>query len=257
MKTTSASGARRARFHRSAASIATSLLVVLAAADARAATIVGGSDLLDATSATQLETWLGQGGITLTNVFDKVAGNTSADFHATADGKGATFSLIEVTGYDGIAFDAPVVIGGYNPQSWSSDGSGWNFTIDEVDRTSFLFNLSQSLLFRQRLDGDIGRGVYQAYNDLGYGPTFGGGHDLYVNNGLDTGYSYLYSYGTDADLVRDIARYPEQYVGITWQVGQIEVFTVSSVPEPTSGALTLAGLAALAFAAKRRARRSA
>jgi hypothetical protein len=261
MRTMSATGARHARFHRSAASIATSLLVALAATDARAATVVGGSDLLDAASAAQLETWLGQGPIQLTNVFDKVAGNTSEDFHAAADGKGATFSLIEVTGYGGTAFDTPVLVGGYNPQSWSSNGA-WNFTPDDADRTAFIFNLSQSLLFRQRLSGspsDYGDvGYIQTYNHVGNGPAFGGGYDVFVSFELAQGYGGLYSYATtDLDLYRDLARYPASFEGPMWDVGQIEIFTISAapVPEPATLALALAGLAAIALAAKHRSKR--
>ena len=85
-----------------------------------AATIVGGSDLLTAADAAQLEIWLGQGPLTLTNIFDKAASDDSFAFHAAADGKGATFSVIEVVGmWGGDVFDKPVLIGGYNPQSWN------------------------------------------------------------------------------------------------------------------------------------------
>jgi WD40 repeat protein len=134
-----------------------------------------------AADATQLETWLGQGPLTLTNIFDKAPRLTGVDFHAAADGKGATFSVIEVVGmYGGDLFDKPVLVGGYNPQSWNSFGD-WGFTPLDADRTAFVFNLTQGLKFDQRQDAaTTNRGVYQTLNSVGYGPTIGGGHDLTV-----------------------------------------------------------------------------
>ena len=166
---------------------------------ASAATVVGGSDLLSAASANQLESWLGQGPLTLTNVFDKAPGSTSHDFHVAADGKGATFSIIEfLTDPNGTPFDKPVILGGFNPQSWNNAGN-YVLTPREVDRTAFVFNLTQGLKLDQRKDAsttDLGQ--YQTFGHVSYGPTFGGGHDLSAGPGeisLNTGYSYLFSYG--------------------------------------------------------------
>lgn len=211
-----------------------------------ASTISGGSDLLDSTSTQQLSTWLGQGDIQLTNIFDKAPGQTSLDFHAAVDGKGATFSVMEVTGYSGVPFEKPVLVGGYNPQSWHS-GNGYNYTELDSDRTGFIFNLNLGLLFRQQL-GSFAGGLCQTFNAASFGPTFGCGHDLHVNESLNFGYSYLYSYGDGTQVQRDIARYPNSYAGNVQglQYGQIEVFSiahVSGVPEPQTYLLLLAGLA--------------
>lgn len=219
---------------------------------ASAATVVGGSDLLSAASANQLESWLGQGPLTLTNVFDKALGSTSHDFHVAADGKGATFSIIEfLTDPHGNPFDKPVIVGGFNPQSWNNVGN-YVYTPLEVDRTAFVFNLTQSLKFDQRKDS---LGQYQTYGQESYGPTFGGGHDLSAGPGdptLNTGYSYLFSYGANGDYTRSLVTYPGPYSG-PMSVGQIEVFTISAaVPEPETGALMLGGLALLGLAVRRR-----
>ena len=220
-------------------------------APAAAATIVGGSDLLSAADADQFEAWLGQGPATLTNIFDKADGNTSLDFHAAANGMGATFSVIEVTGlWDG-ALDKPVLIWGYNPLSWSSDG-GWNFSPLDVDRTAFVFNLTQGLKFDQRKDADrTNRGVHQTYNFGDYGPPFGAGFDLVLDAfELNSGRSALYSYGGDEYQGRNLASYPDDHSYL--QNGQVEIFTISAVPEPETWALMLAGLGALGVAARRR-----
>lgn len=230
-------------------------MLSLSALAAPAATIVGGSDLLNAGSAAQLETWLGQGPLTLTNIFDKVDGNTSVDFHAAADGQGARFSIIEVTGFQGRPFDVPVIVGSYNPRSWNSIGD-YNYSPTNAERTAFLFNLNQGLKFAQQQGaGTTNRGQFQTYNHSSYGPTFGGGNDLYVSHSLSEGHSFLYSYATDDQIGLDLARYPQPYSG-AMQFGQIEVFTVAAIPEPETWALMLAGLAGLALSAKARARRN-
>ena len=150
-----------------------------------------------------------------------------------------------------------MLVGGYNPQSWSSSGgfSGYNITPLDADRTAFIFNLKQGLKFDQRkTDGAGNAGQYQTFNVYDYGPSFGGGSDLNagVAGNLNVGYSFLNSYGSLDDVGRDIARYPRPSRN-RLQVGQIEVFTISIVPEPETWALMLAGLGLLGFAARRRA----
>jgi len=230
---------------------------------AHAAAVIGGSALLTAGYANQLETWLGEGSITLTNIFTKQAGDTSADFHAAADGQGRTFVVI--SGTEGNTGNS-AIYGGYNPHSWNSC-CGYYVASDVSDRTGFLFNLSLSQLFPE-LTGEFtggpamgfDAGQYQAVNILSYGPTFGGGHDFYVTQDLSLGYSYLYSY---ADI--NASNYGTSVIdgsknnGLDIKIAGIEVFTISEgtvvdghVPEP--GTLALVGLAVTAGAATRRRR---
>ena len=242
-----------------ASSCATAVIALsFLSAPAAAATIVGGSDLLSAADANQLEAWLGQGSVTLTNTYDKALRDTSEDFHAAADGKGATFTIIQVVGiYNGDYFDTPVVIGGYNPQSWRSDG-GYNASPLDAYRTAFVFNLTLGLKFDQRKDaGTTNRGVYQTFNDASYGPTFGHGFDIGIGSDLNTGYTNLYSYGTNGDFKASLALYPnesEAFDSTFLRINQIEVFTVSAVPEPEAWVLMFAGLGALSVVATRRRR---
>jgi hypothetical protein len=209
-----------------------------------AAVIVGGSSLLSASNANQLEAWLGEGPITLTNIFTKTpgSGKTSVDFHNAVNGQGRTFSVVEVLpgtyggyGYSGgtVTFTQSQIVGGYNPQSWWSYGS-WNYSMNDADRTAFLFNLNAMVRHSQHL-GDM-TGIYQTLNDGSLGPTFGGGYDLGVYSDLSTGFTYNYSYGTP-EFTQDILCAGGYYTA-NLNYGTIEVFTISggenAVPEPVS-----------------------
>jgi TLD/PEP-CTERM motif len=230
-------------------SLATMLLGLLTFAQAEAVTIVGGSTLLDAAGAKQLESWLGEGAITLTNIYAKAAGDTSVNFHSAVDGKGPTFAMMSATeGGSGIN----AIIGGYNPQSWRSNG-GFNFTPFDADRTGFIFNLSTDSLFRQNL-GINNNGQFQTFNASDFGPTFGGGYDIYVNAGMDVGSSYLWSYSDGRPLTTSIID-GSVNDGTDVRYGAMEVFTIAPtapVPEPETYAMLLAGIGFVVFAARRR-----
>ena len=143
-----------------------SLAVFVLTPLANAGVIIGGSSMLGGGEVSQLEGWLGEGPLTLTNIFTKgVDGTTGSSFHAAADGQGRTLSVMQVTKNGETS-----IIGGYNPQSWSSSSS-YSFTIPVEERTAFIFNLSTSTIHYQELL--TAEGQYQTFNYPTYGPTFG------------------------------------------------------------------------------------
>jgi hypothetical protein len=214
---------------------------------AAAGDIIGGSALLDADSHAQLERWLGAGEFNLDNVYTLHPGDTSDAFHAGADRKGATFTLLEVTNPAGASF----LVGGYNPQGWASD-EGWHETQRDWQRTAFLFNMTTPAVYRQVLSDYVlpSQGLRQTYNEAGYGPVFGQGPDLFVNNELTAALSWQLSYGNPANEGHSII--DGSLNGEIVRLDAMEVFAISPVPEPGNVAMLLAGLSVLGVAVRRR-----
>jgi hypothetical protein len=224
-------------------------LAFLLAGAAQAGDIIGGSSLLDDSRHAQLERWLGAGEFNLRNVYTLQPGDTSADFHQGADRKGATFTLLEVTNTSGLSF----LVGGYDPQSWSSSG-GWNETERDWQRTAFLFNFTAPAVYRQILSGYVlpSQGQRQTYNDINFGPVFGAGPDLFVNDSLTTALSWQLSYGNPSEEGHSII--DRSLGGQAVRVDAMEIFAIAPVPEPASAAMLLAGLGVVGAIARRRRR---
>ena len=218
------------------------LAVLLLTLPVSAASFVTGGQLLNQPNANQLATWLGQGDLNFTNIFSGAAGiSSSAAFHAAVDGVGPTFILVQTD---------HGLIGGYDPSSWNSSTS-YNFTVADADRTAFIFNLSTASILRQLLNGqgNPGSGQYQTFNYSFYGPTFGGGHDLAVNDStLSSGYAYPYSYGNAGQTLNLFGSSGQTFFNVT----RVEAYTFSAqagaaTPEPATfllcgGALALLGV---------------
>jgi Tfp pilus assembly protein PilZ len=90
-------------------------------------------------------------------------GDSSSIFHSLCDDQGPTVVIIMT--------NTGNVFGGYSSIAWSSSG-GWGSS-----STAFLFRLRPSI---KRYN--IKSKSHSIYRHSGYGPTFGGGHDIYVRN---------------------------------------------------------------------------
>lgn len=212
-----------------------------------AAQTTGGASLLDPSRETQLESWLGAGDQNFTEIFRATPGANSLDFHAAVDGKGATFTLLQVSNTAGDSW----LVGAYDPQSWSST-DGWHLTPTDPERTAFVFNLSTSSVYRQVPATYVlpSQGLRQTYNAPDLGPVFGAGSDLYVNDKLDSAFSWQLTYGSPADEGKSII--DRSLGGQLFRIDAFQMYTVSPVPELPAPAMLAAGLGLLAFLRRRR-----
>jgi hypothetical protein len=107
-------------------------------------------------------------------------GNTSEAFHAKCDYKEATIVIVKIS-------NSEHIVGGYNPLFWDSN-SGWKFTKD-----SFIFSFTNRNNFQTAKVGHVTNANYAIQCSNSYGPTFGGGIDLFqsINN---TWKSHTHSY---------------------------------------------------------------
>ena len=71
-------------------------------------------------------------------------------------------------------------IGGYTPIKWSSNVG----SVSDDSMTSFLFSLTEGDKFELTTKDNA------VYHHSGYGPTFGGGHDLVICDKSNTNNSY-------------------------------------------------------------------
>ncbi|MFL6675811.1 MAG: PEP_CTERM-anchored TLD domain-containing protein [Massilia sp.] len=207
----------------------------------------GDSALLDQSSRRQLERWLGRGEFTFNNVYTLQPGDTSLDFHSAVDGRGETFTLLQVTNAAGSSY----LVGGYNPQSWSSTDL-WHVTERDWQRTAFIFNLTAPAVYRQVPTTYIlpSQGARQTFNRADHGPTFGTGPDLFVNDRLDTALSWQVSYGDPLDEGKSII--DRSIGGQLVRIDAMELYTLAPIPEPAAAGMLAAGLGLVGWRLRRR-----
>ncbi|WP_313174671.1 PEP_CTERM-anchored TLD domain-containing protein [Massilia sp.] len=215
-------------------------LAALASAAPQAAAQTGAPPL-DPLLEGQLERWLGAGDQVFSNLYTRQPGDDSLAFHAAADGRGDTFTLLRVSDPANNSW----LVGGYNPQSWEFDG-GWNITQRDFQRTAFIFNVTDPAVYRQvPTSFELpSQGSFQTFNAPDQGPTFGAGPDLFVNDRLDTAFSWRLSYGDPDGEGQSIV--DGSVGGRFLRIDALEIYAVSPIPEPAQAATLAAGLGLLA-----------
>ncbi|NCI48283.1 HYR domain-containing protein, partial [Sediminibacterium roseum] len=143
--------------------------------------VLTGSNIATTAQDAQMSTWLNNS-VSGTLLYRMTRdGASSYAFHSRCDNQGPTVTLIK-TSYG-------TVFGGYTTAAWQSN---WNYTHASA---GFLFNLTTSKKGNQGSNYDPNSN-YSIYGSPDYGPTFGGGHDLYINDNMSYGYINFYSYST-------------------------------------------------------------
>ncbi len=122
-------------------------------------------------------------------------GFTASAFHSRCDEKANTVTIIKT--------NSNYVFGGYTTAKWGANNNSWI-----SDSSAFIFSLRRNGTSNNHKLPII-RAEHAIYGVPGYGPTFGGGHDIYIKDRSDiqvgsysnSGYSYQcppgYSYGTE------------------------------------------------------------
>ncbi len=109
-------------------------------------------------------------------------GAASSTFHSKCNNKGDTVTVATL--------DNGQIIGGYAGCSWYSNAN-YRYQCGG----SFVFNLIKGHKFNKRTyeNGDSNSFSYSywTYDNNSYGPTWGGGHDLYIASDMTTGYCNL------------------------------------------------------------------
>jgi len=92
-------------------------------------------------------------------------GMTVASFHEKCDNKGATIVIVKIQ-------NSEQIVGGYNSLVWDSSSQY------KSARDSFIFSFVNRTNVQTAKVGYSKGNQYSVYCDPGYGPIFGGGHDL-------------------------------------------------------------------------------
>ncbi len=131
-----------------------------------------GSKLLNSANVKKLNGWSNTPGQQWLMCYSKANhGGSSSTFHSRCNNKGPTFTVIKST--------YGKLYGGYYGKSWTSNNNyGY-------DNSAFLYSISGNTKHK------VIRPQYAVYDNNSYGPTFGGGHDMYINSNMDYSYTYF------------------------------------------------------------------
>jgi len=131
-------------------------------------------------------------------------GMTASAFHEKANNKGPTITIIRSK--------AGKIFGGFMPDAWTSRGGYIN------TKNSWIFSLTAKGKYEMNDPSTYAQ--YGGYDNSGYGPTWGGGHDIYLAADFtgNSNYCNRHSYNfTDNTTLTG---------GYNFQVEEVEVFSL-------------------------------
>jgi len=138
-------------------------------------------------------------------------GFESTTFHAKVDGTGPSLIIIKNN------FNK--TFGGYHHAGWITNGA---YAV--ADSNNFIFSVDENLKFPYTSTANN-----SVYSNTGYGPTFGGNHDIHVNaNPRNTNGSYVRMASNSYYDTRLISN--EKMCGSTtdnWRTEEIEAFKIN------------------------------
>jgi hypothetical protein len=112
-------------------------------------------------------------------------GFTSQAFHSKCVGKGNTITIIKN--------NLNYVFGGYASSAWNSSGGYTN------EPNAFIFSLRRAgVSFKDKFT--VKEATSALYANSGYGPTFGGGHDICIHNQSNTNIGSYSNFGNSYNL---------------------------------------------------------
>jgi hypothetical protein len=140
-----------------------------------------GSVLLNRDQMNQLNQWTGRPFQRWLLCYRKSRdGASSTTFHNNCDYRGATMTIMRTS---------TRLLGGYSRLSWNQSSA-----YAAYDGNAFIFSLTSNKRY-QHMGYPTSSYPYTIYNGTTYGPTFGNGHDIYVNPTMDIGYcNFPYAY---------------------------------------------------------------
>jgi len=140
-----------------------------------------------------------------------IDGGAASDFHAKCDNKGPTITVIKCR-FNGSNQDS--FIGGFIDKSWHSNSS---YT---QSQDAFVFSLTN-----KKKCSIILNHQYATFGDPSYGPTFGGGYDIFIENNQLSGYVNPYSYVNSKTII-DAPNYSGSGKA-EFSIEDIEVFSLN------------------------------
>jgi len=102
-------------------------------------------------------------------------GLTASTWHSRCDNKGPTLIVVKAVGRANI-------FGGYSSLDWNSS-SGWSAS---GTGACWLFSLVNSHNKPTRIENSASTISNNMYNNSGYGPTWGSGHDLHITSSMSS-----------------------------------------------------------------------